>query len=195
MNVNYAALHSSDSEEEELQKAYDRCVGSLKTRVSYCFLNYKNDPLAHWSVATWSLRTRHSSIRKFGTQSDKAQLAQETKRNQSRPFRSRKRPIAPNPRYHVRQVRRQGTTTTMPSASTQRASSESQPPPVQGQGKVYGYCQITGCSFPELECNHKCHRCRNDVHNLCAQKMSLCDIDNELDMYCSALCSKEGPML
>jgi hypothetical protein len=51
-DVNYSALNSSDSEEAEFYKAYNRCVEILKKRVSYCFCNYRNDAFGHWSAAT-----------------------------------------------------------------------------------------------------------------------------------------------
>ena len=104
--VDFQALALPDTQNQEVHAAYTRCIDSLQKRVSYCFNNTKGrDPSIHWSIATWSLRTRYSSIKKHGTENDKAQLLQGTKRNQSRLFKARKRPLCVRPKYLARQIR------------------------------------------------------------------------------------------
>jgi hypothetical protein len=215
--VDFQALELPNTRDQEVQSAYARCVDCLHRRVSYCFQNTKGrDPLVRWSIATWSLRTRHSSIRKLGTESDKALLSEGTKRNQSRPFKERKRPMCARPKYLARQIRhreRQHETAAIrhheetrqdiapnrdemhrqeiAEASTGLALEDSQPrrqERTDERGRVYGNCYIAGCVFPQFELNHHCTTCGNGVHNLCAQQSMLFDEENELVMYCSALC-------
>ncbi len=92
---------------QHINEVYDRCVGHLKSTVSYCFQKKKN-PENEWTIATWSLRTSRSSIEKKGTESDKAKLPEANNRNKARnKGLQRKRKESENPLYLRRQRKRQ----------------------------------------------------------------------------------------
>ena len=55
----------------------------LVTRVQYIFRNKKIKPDS-WRVSYWSMKVQRSSIMKNGTDEDKAQLPEESKRNRKR---------------------------------------------------------------------------------------------------------------
>ena len=92
---------------EQINKAYSRCLEHLKSTVSYCFQKKKN-PEDQWTIATWSVRTARSSIEKNGTESDKAKLPPSSNRNKARnKGLQRKRKDSANPLYLRRQQQRQ----------------------------------------------------------------------------------------
>jgi hypothetical protein len=89
---------------EEIETYYEACVACLRERLSYCFLK-KRDPLLN-NTATWSLNTRFSEIKKFGTDSDKSFLSEPTKLNAPKGTKKRKSSSASHPLYADRQRRR-----------------------------------------------------------------------------------------
>ena len=55
-------------------------------------------------------------------------------------------------------------------------------------------CVIPGCQWSQLVPDHRCYnssRCKQRVHNLCAQGNDLCSKDNPLNMFCSKRCMKQ----
>jgi hypothetical protein len=63
----------------DMVRYQDLCMEHLKGVVSYCFTAQKKPH--SWSVSTWAVRTRRSSIEKNGTAQDKALLPPATFRN------------------------------------------------------------------------------------------------------------------
>ena len=63
----------------EMTRYQALCMEQLKGMVSYCFTAQKKPH--SWSVSTWAVRTRRSSIEKNGTAQDKALLPPATFRN------------------------------------------------------------------------------------------------------------------
>ena len=57
-------------------------------------------------------------------------------------------------------------------------------------GAGRGLCVIWNCGHQEAEHNHKCNKCNNYVHNLCAQKANLAASDGSLKWWCSQACLK-----
>jgi hypothetical protein len=51
--------------------------------------------------------------------------------------------------------------------------------------KPLGHCVVAGCSYPNLELDHKCRTCGKFVHNFCAQENELKDDDIH---YCCLCC-------
>ena len=66
--------------DNEFRKHADTCSNFLRERVSYCFINGR-DPLASWTLATWSSKIQRCHIQKYGSDSDIAYLAPVTSRN------------------------------------------------------------------------------------------------------------------
>ena len=88
---------------EVIDEIYNLCIIFLKAKVSYCFKNN----CEHWTVPTWLLIVKRSSILKYGTDEDKEQLPPATIRNQrSTPGRTRKRNRNPCVLYSRRQAAR-----------------------------------------------------------------------------------------
>lgn len=98
-------LSSGDANTFTLEKAtelYEQFALYLKANCSYCFKNTKRNPM-NWSISTWSLKTRRSSILKYGSESDKANIGSEVNgRNRPRGKISRTRKIMDKPLYPKR---------------------------------------------------------------------------------------------
>ena len=99
-------LSESDAKNPTVNKMneiYDDFVLYLKSTCEYCFTKKKGNPMS-WSISTWSMRTRRSSILKDGTESDKeyASTSDVTGRNRPRGCISRKRVLIDNPLYPKR---------------------------------------------------------------------------------------------
>ena len=89
-----------------IERIYDQCVNFLKENVAYCFASLRANP-TKWGLGTWSLKTRHSTILKKGTEADKAKVAVATNRNRARRQNTRPgRQVATNPLYGYRQRQR-----------------------------------------------------------------------------------------
>lgn len=58
--------------------------------------------------------------------------------------------------------------------------------------KTAGECSIVPCTFPTCHPDHPCACCGFGVHNLCAGAQDLHDDDNEVYMYCSRECKRQG---
>jgi hypothetical protein len=90
--------------DEVFETVYASCIDFLRERVSYVWKDRSNP--REYSMATWSNKVSYSSIKKFGTNSDKSFLAEPTKRNQEKQDRlRRKRPRKENTRHPKRQHR------------------------------------------------------------------------------------------
>jgi len=90
---------------DDLEKYYAACLEFLRGRVSYCF---KKGNAGTWSTGTWSNRIQRSTVMKMGTDEDKRQLGDATKRNVPKTGGTRrKRWQHDRPRYLERQQKRQ----------------------------------------------------------------------------------------
>ena len=73
----------------------------LKQRVSYVFNNERTNPDV-WAISTWSKKVARSSILKFGTENDKANLpAERSHRNRPRQQRGRRKGLSDERRRRV----------------------------------------------------------------------------------------------
>ena len=97
----------------------------LKTRVSYIFENPKMNQ-NQWSVGTWSKKVARSSIMKYGSDSDKANLpAESSHRNRERQQNGRRRASVGDQRRRVR--RRMAPPAQDPEAESTEAATVEEP--------------------------------------------------------------------
>jgi hypothetical protein len=84
-----------------IHESLEKGKAHLRHRASYVFNKRKANPEV-WQVGTWSKHVSHSSIRKSGTEEDKAQLPEATGRNKERQWAGRKRKISEDNRTRRR---------------------------------------------------------------------------------------------
>ena len=65
----------------DMTRYYSLCFDQLKGIASYCFTAPKQPH--SWSISTWAMRTRRSSVLKNGTDQDRVNLPPETFRNRT----------------------------------------------------------------------------------------------------------------
>lgn len=91
-----------DLDAESILTSYEAGKEFLKTRVGYVFQKQNAKPM-EWQISTWSKMVAYSSIRKNGTDQDKANLPPENvHRNKSRQQHGRTKPQADRRRVHRR---------------------------------------------------------------------------------------------
>ena len=79
LNVN----HGFVKDDAVLKESYTAALNCLRSRFSFLFVSSDGEILTKWSLSTWSKRTQPAYARTNGTENDKSQLLETTKRNQS----------------------------------------------------------------------------------------------------------------